>query len=273
MRAMTWGLVAAGLLAGAADSAQAQVFEVIHPDVVKHGFEVEVLNGVRLDDVPDGEERSAHEFALGFAPFSFWKTKAAVEIANPEGDKAEYEAFEWENVFLLPFGSHGSGHGHGHDHGHDHGHGNGDFFSLGALGIFFALEVPNEGGIDSGAVEVGPIAEVSFGPVETVANLLFEVPFTDGEDPGLAYALSAAVPVAEFDPIALAAGFEAHGGAEGALGDGTPINDNSHVIGPALYSEVDLGNDRILEPRLAFLFGLTDGSPDAVLSFNIELKF
>lgn len=271
MRAMAWGCVAAALLVGAASEAKAQVFEVIHPDVVQNGFEVEVLNGVRLDDVPDGEERAAHELALGYAPLSFWKTKAAVEIANPEGDSSKYEAFEWENVLLLPFGGHG--HGDGHDHGHGHDHGDEGFFSLGALGLFFALEVPNEGGIDAGAVEVGPLAEVSFGPVDTIANLFFEVPFKDGEDAGLAYALSASVPVAEFDPVAFAAGFEAHGGAEGLFGDATPIDDNSHVIGPALYSEIDMGRGRILEPRLAFLFGMTDGSPDAVLSFNVELKF
>ena len=271
MRAMAWGCVVAALLVGAASEAKAQVFEVIHPDVVRNGFEVEVLNGVRLDDVPDGEERSAHEIAIGYAPFSFWKTKFAVEIGNPEGEDAEYEAFEWENVLLLPFGEHA--HGGGHDHGHGHDHGDGNFFNLGALGIFFALEVPNEGGFDSGAIEVGPIAEVSLGPVETVANLFVEVPFTDGEDPGLAYALSASIPVAKFDPVELAAGFEAHGGAEGAFGDATPINDNSHVIGPALFSEIDMGRGRMLEPRLAFLFGLTDGSPDAVLSFNVELKF
>lgn len=270
MRGMAWGCVAAALLVGAASQANAQVFEVVHPDVVRNGFELEFLNGVRLDDVPDGEEFSAHEIALGYAPFSFWKTTFAIEIANPEGEKAEYEGFEWENVLLFPIGEHAHG-GHDHDHGHDHG--DNDFFSLGALGVFVALEVPNEGGFNEGAVEVGPIAEVSFGPMETVANLFVEIPFKDGEDPGLAYAFSAAVPVADLDPVAFAAGFEAFGGAEGVFGDAAPIDDNSHVIGPALYSEIDIGRGRTLEPRLAFLFGLTDGSPDAVLSFNIELKF
>ena len=71
MRAMACSCIAAALILGAISEADAQVFEVIHPDVVRNGFEVEVLNGVRLDDVPDGEERSAHEFALGYAPFSF----------------------------------------------------------------------------------------------------------------------------------------------------------------------------------------------------------
>lgn len=246
--------------------AGAQVFEVIHPDVVKGGFELEVLNGVTLSGVEDEDERSAHEIAIAYSPFSFWKTTFAIEIANPSGENADVEGYEWENVFLLPFGSHGGGHDHDHD---DEGSG----LSLGAVGLFVALEVPDEGGFDEGALEVGPIVEFEIGPVETIANFFVEIPFEDGEDPGFSYALSAAVPVGAFASGEIAAGFEAFGGVEGAFGDATPFDDNSHVIGPALYSEFDIGQGRTLEPRLAFLVGLTEESPDAVLSFNVELKF
>lgn len=38
-------------------------------------------------------------------------------------------------------------------------------------------------------------------------------------------------------------------------------------------AEVDLGDGRVLEPRAALLFGLTEAAPDATLSFNLELKF
>jgi len=168
----------------------AQVFEVIHPDVVERGFEFEVLNGVVLDDVEDGEERSGHEIAFAYSPTAWWKTTAAIEIANPEDEGGEFEGFEWENVFLLPFGE---GHGAGHDHDHsEHG-----FVALEALGIFAALEVPNEGGIGSGAIELGPIAEVAIGPFETVTNFLFEFPFEDDEEVGLAFAFQAVYPVHE----------------------------------------------------------------------------
>jgi len=40
-----------------------------------------------------------------------------------------------------------------------------------------------------------------------------------------------------------------------------------------LAGEFALGRGRVLEPRLAFLFGLTDESPDAVASLNLEMKF
>ena len=38
-------------------------------------------------------------------------------------------------------------------------------------------------------------------------------------------------------------------------------------------AEFEAGQGRVIEPRLAILFGLTEGSPDAVASFNLELKF
>ena len=260
-------LASAGCLWLAASlTAQAQIFEVIHPDVKEGGFEVELLNTVVIDSVASGEEQSVHEMAIAYAPYSFWKTAIAFEMANIADEGFEFEAVELENVFLL-FG------GHGHDdHDHDHEHGGG-FFELGALGLFVGAEIPREGGLPAGGFEVGPIAEVSFGPIETVANLLVEIPLEDDVDPGLAYALSAAVPFFESDAVEFAGGFEAHGGVEELFGKGTPLGDNSHVIGPALYSEFDAGGGRSIEPRLAILFGLTNASPDAVASFNIDLKY
>lgn len=244
------------LTLNAAPSA-AQVFEVIHPDVIENGFEFEILNGVILDDVESGEERSGHEIAFAYSPTSFWKTTAAIEIANPEGEGGEFEAFEWENVFLLPFGD---GHGEGHDHSEE------GFFALEAVGLFAALEVPNEGGISSGAVEIGPIAEVAFGPVETVSNFFFEIPFEGDENVGIAYALQASYPVHKNVGI----GFEFFGEIENVF-EGE--SEDAHFIGPAVFTEFDVGKGRTLEPRFALLFGLGEETPDAVASLNLELKF
>ena len=250
-------------------SGAAQVFEVIHPEVDEGGFELESLNGVTLDSLEDGEERSAHEIAIGYGLTDFWKTKLAIEIVKPEGENGEYEAFEWENVFLLPFGeghgAHGS-HGHGsHDHG-SHDHDEGPFFALEAIGIFAALEVPNEGGFDSGAVEVGPIAEFAIGPLQTIANFFVGIPFDDDENTGIAYAVQVRYPVWEQVGI----GFESFGEVENVFESDT---EDGHFIGPAIFTEFDLGRNRILEPRAAVLFGLSDNTPDAVLSVNLELKF
>ncbi len=242
--------------------ATAQVFEVIHPDVERGGFELEILGGVSLVGVATGGERAAFEIGLSYGVTDFWKTGLAVEIADPKGGRLEYEATEWENMFLL---YRGQGHAHGHDHDHDHDVGAG----IGAIGLYAKLEVPNDGGFSKGAIVAGPAIEARFGAVETVFNLFVEFPFEGGEDPGLVYAVQASIPVAD----GLALGAEAHGAWEGAFGDDVPFSDNTHVAGPALYGEIAAGRGRVIEPRLALLFGLTDESPDAVASLNIEVKF
>ena len=248
-------------------SAQAQVFEVIHPEVEKGSFEFELLNGIRMDSVDAGDERSAHEIALGYAPVSFWMPSLAVEIANPEEEKAEVEALEVENVFLFPFGN-AAGSGH-HDHAHDHNHNHGAEGAGYAVGFYAALEIPNEGGIDEGAASFGPIGEVSLGPVNVIGNLFVETPFSNGEDPGLSYAFSAATSVGG----GFALGAEAFGDIEEAFGDAPGFSDQEHLLGPAVYTELDLGRGRVLEPRLAALFGLSEAAPDAALSLNIEMEF
>ena len=192
------------------------------------------------------------------------KRKFAIEIANPEDEPAEYEAFEWENVFLLPFGE-----GHGAPDAHDHGshdHGDEGFFTLESVGLFAALEVPNEDGFDSGAIEVGPIAEATIGPVQTIANFFFEFPFEGDEDTGIAYAVQVKYPVSEQFGL----GFESFGEVENVF---ESDSEEAYFIGPAVYSAFDLGKDRFLEPRAALLFGLSDDTPDAILSVNLELKF
>lgn len=244
----------------AASPASAEVFEVIHPDVVKGGWEIEALNAVVLDDVAGGDERSVHEFALGYGVTSWWKTTVAVEFAAVDGD-FRYEAFEWENVFLLPLGG-----GHGHDHSHDHDHDHASGFALEALGLYAALEVPEDGGFDKGAVAFGPVAEARLGPAKAIGNLFLEIPFEDGEKEALAWALSVAVPVS--DMVAL--GGEYYGEAENAFASGTEV---AHFIGPAAYFDFDLGGGRSLEPRAALLFGTESGQPDATLSINVEFKF
>ena len=234
-------------------AAEAQVFEVIHPEATKGGFELEILSGVVLDDVDQGDERTAYEFALSYSPTNFWKTTLALEIVNTNGENGEVEGFEFENILLLPFGNR-----HNDDHASS--------FGIESVGLYFALEVPDEGGIDSGALEIGPLVEISLGRLETVTNVFLEIPFEGEENEAVSYAFQARYPVYK----KFSAGFEAYGEFENAFEGNT---EDEHFIGPALFTEFDLGNGRVLEPRLAVLFGLNEDTPDATASLNLELKF
>ncbi|MCA1777376.1 MAG: hypothetical protein LC676_17730 [Loktanella sp.] len=262
---MTRYIPIAGLALGvlAAGPGHAQVLEVIHPEIEKGGFEVELLSGVRLDSVDSGEEKGVYEFAIGYAPTDYWKPKIAFEIADPKGGTPVLEAIEIENLFLF----YGAG-GHGHNHGHHHG----DETGLRSAGLFTVLEIPQEGGISDGAFALGPVAEWGLGGANLIGNLFLEFPFEDGEDPALSYAAQISWPVAETQGAEYALGFEAHGEIEEVF-DGGSISDGTHFFGPAVYAEFDVGRGRVIEPRLGVFAGLTDESPDAVASLNVELKF
>ena len=176
---LTAGLVCASLFCAVGSAnAQGAVLEVVHPDVTRGEVEIEVLNGVGLGNVASGAERSVHEFAVGIGVTDHWKITGAVEVANPRGDNVKVEAFELENLIVFPIG--GIAHADDEQDGDEH--------SPFSLGLFTALEIPTEGGISEGALEIGPVFEADIGVAEFVANLFVEVPFANGEDPGLSYA-------------------------------------------------------------------------------------
>lgn len=242
-------------------AAQAAVFEVIHPEVDKGEVEIEVLNGIGISNVEDGDERSAHEFAVGYGLADFWKFTVAVEVANPRGESAEVEGFELENLFILPLFN-GTDRKDEKEAAAD---GDDDHHSKFTLGFYTALEIPREGGISEGGIEFGPVFETAIGPFEWVGNLLVEAPFSEG-DPGLAYASQISFPVND----SISVGVENFGAFEGLFGDS---EGEEHFAGPAVYFEYELPNGHVLEPRAAVLFGLNEDASDAVLSFNIEYKF
>lgn len=245
----------------------AQVLEVIHPEVDKGGFELEFLGGVRLDDVDTGDEAGVYEAAIGYAPTDRLKLKLAFEIADPEGDVPEVEAVEIEALFLFYGAGHDDGHG-GHDHD-DHGAAT---WGLQAAGLYTVLEIPIEGGLDEGAFVFGPTVEWGLGRSSLIGNLFLGVPFSNGADPALSYAAQWSIPVGEGRGAEYALGVEAHGEIE-EIFDGGKVSEGTHFFGPSIYASFDVGRDRVIEPRLGVFAGLGPNSPDAVASLNIEVKF
>lgn len=262
------GVLVVLLLVSLQTDLHAQVFEIIEPDIQQGGFELEVLSGVVMSAVEPGEERSAYEVGGSYAPLGFWKTSLAIEVAQVRNDGVSYEAFEWENLFLLPIGQ---GAGKDDDLGVS-GQEEEDFLNFEALALYTSWEIPRQGGVSEGSFVVGPVLGLAIGPVDTIGNLFAEIPFSEDEDAGLAYAVSAAVDLAGSRYGEYAVGLEAHGAFDGLFVDALPFGEQGHFLGPALYSEFDIGG-RTLEPRLAFLLGLTKASPDAIASINIEFRF
>ena len=68
-----------------------------------------------------------------------------------------------------------------------------------------------------------------------------------------------------------AIGFEAYG-AMGELKDFPPMENQEHIIGPAIYNEFKIGNIEI-ESHLVWMFGLTEDSADNTFRWQIEFPF
>ena len=92
------------------------------------------------------------------------------------------EAYEIENLFLLPLGG---GNADGHHHGH--GHNGQDSETRYALGLYTALGIPNTGGISKATATIGPVGEVAWGGVSAIGNLFVDLPFEDDVDAGLSF--------------------------------------------------------------------------------------
>ena len=248
---LSTSILTASILAVTGSGLSAQTFEVIDPEIAPNTFELEILNGIVFDDLDTGDTRSAHEFAIGFAPSAFWKTTLAFEVENTVGDSLAFDAFAWENLIVLPLG--------GSTAGIDDGG-----FTFTGVGVQTEFEVPNSGGLDSGSFTVGPVVGAELGPVDTAANLFFEIPFDDEEQTALIYAFKAAVDVFGETQV----GFEAHG----AVADVFDESEAEHFIGPSVYQSIGFGEAEF-EPRAALLFGFGDLAPDVTLSVNLEMEF
>ena len=58
----------------------------------------------------------------------------------------------------------------------------------------------------------------------------------------------------------------------GEIKNFSPMKDQHHIIGPAIYNELKIGSIEI-ETHLVWMFGLTDASPDNTFRWQIEFPF
>ncbi len=232
----------------------AQPFEVKEPEVEKGEFEIEVNGAVQGgfpeedddDDDDEGNVRHAHEFAVGYGITDFLKVEAGLALEALEDEDLKATNFEIEAVLeLLEQDEQGVG-----------------------LGLFGAIE-PRIDDEATNEVEFGPIFSFALGGVQNTANTFFERSFGRNREEGwgFAYAWQSKVELEE----GLGIGIEAFGEAED-IGEDPPIEEQEHRLGPVVYYEAELGEDRELGISLGLLFGLTKSTPDVALKWNFELE-
>lgn len=245
-------MTGAALIVALAAPAWAETFEVEEPEAERGEFELEILNAVNIAGVARGDERASHELSLGYGITSFWAASVGLEFGIEKGGEYEVEGYEIESTFVFLKRR--------------------DM----ALGLQAALEIPDEGGFDEAELAVGPLVAFEANDVEFVGNVFVEIPFEDGEDPGLTYAASVMfeglfgdVEAGDLEIEDFKIGFEAHGEAEEAFGDG---DEHALFIGPAISSKWELGEAE-WTTRLGVFAGVDDAEADAAVSFNIEFEF
>jgi hypothetical protein len=122
---------------------------------------------------------------------------------------------------------------------------------------------------DPDKVEYGPLIRMSFGPVQTTANIIFEKPLGNNatESTVLEYGFQAKW---RYSP-AFEPGFEAFG----ELGEISNFNSpdrQDHRLGPAVFGTVGLFSGWKLHYEAAVLFGATQASPDRSYKGLIEFE-
>lgn len=277
MKRIPFGLALAPFVVAAtfAGAAGAQTFEFNEPESEAGEIELQINNGFALDefreeDAEEGATRSAHEIELQIGVTDYWSTAFAFEIENNLGGGARTHGFEWENIFVLY-----SGEGDDDDD-RPYGAPQDDGLRLKGFGLIASYEIPEEGGVNQSAIEVGPLVSIGAGPLNLISHALFEFPVGDDaviEDDeeeerniGFSYALSAMVDLRE----GLSVGGELHGEIENVFEKET---EESYYFGPAMTLEFTLVDDVRWRPHFAMLFGDGEAETDAVFVFNSEFEF
>ena len=241
--------LAAGLLIGG--PARAQTFDVKPVEVTKGALDLGLDNtfhrGVPHDRGAD-INRSAHDQSLDYGLFAWWRISAVLKLENVEEDHFKASRVALENLFVLkPI-----------DDKRRLDVGLGWFTAVGA-------SIHHD---TTNALVFGPIVAMKLDKLVVTANPFLERTFGRNHIEGIAlnYGWNAKYEIRE----GFAIGIEGYGLVEN-LGSPPPWRDQEHRIGPAIFTELTLGNGLKIAPDLGLLFGLTHATPDVALKLNIGI--
>lgn len=219
---------------------------------VEHGErEIDFKYGVANDGDAEEESGSSLGFGLGVRPWWFVELNAIWENGAGAGAGWELEEFEIENKFQLTEAGR---------HAVD-------------LGLLFELEFPREGG-ETKEWKIGPLFQKELGRTQFNWNVIFEREFggerASGEEHEIELAYQWQVkyrwrPVIEFGAQGL--------GEVGEWSDWEASEAQSHVLGPAAFGRLRLGDEGKLTYNTALLFGVSDGAPDRTFRLQVEYEF
>lgn len=204
----------------------------------------------KAKDSQGGERASAWSLGFGYGATPWWFTEAYLKWEKNPGERSKYDAFEWENKFQLTEPN--------------------QYFA--DFGLITEIEIPRERREEGYEFKFGPLMQFDTGPVRWNANLLFERVYRsreEGEHPmEMGYQLQARYALSGATEV----GIQAFG-EMGKWNKWEPRDEQSHVIGPAIFSKVKLGGREAIRYNAAVLFGEGGAAPKTTFRLQAEYEF
>ncbi|MCY7386905.1 MAG: hypothetical protein LH481_02390 [Burkholderiales bacterium] len=199
----------------------------------------------------DGEGRvAAGTLGLGYGVTQYWFTEAYVKYQKSPNEKTRYDAFEWENKFLLTE--------------------TGKYWA--DLAVFVELEIPRERS-EGFEFRFGPLVQTEFAKVQVNTNLFLKrnVRVGSGSEPQvteLHYQLQAKYRLMR----EIEFGVQAFGEL-GKWNHWDAREKQNHRLGPALLGKIPMGRREAIQYDLAWLVGASKAAPDSTLRLQLEYEF
>jgi len=216
---------------------------VYTPNVEQGEKEIDFKFGT-ADSAP---RQSLASLGLGYGANDWWFTEVYLKYAKTGGDSVKYDAFEWENKFqLTETGKYPVD-----------------------VGFITEIEVPRDH--DEGVeLKVGPLFQTEFGKLQLNGNLLFEKHFnaavSSPTEAGYQWQVKYRwLPVFEY-------GLQGFGGM-GPWNDWENSRNQSHKMGPAVFGKLATAHHHAIKYNAAWLFGVSDATPDNTFRMQAEYEF
>jgi hypothetical protein len=224
--------------------AHADPADYVHTPTVEEGEKELDFKAGSADSDP---RNTVATLGFGYGATARWFTEVYVKYAKEGGDGFSYDAFEWENKFqLTETGKYPVD-----------------------VGLITEIEIPRER--DEGIeLKIGPLFQTEFRKWQLNGNILFEK-HVDAEPPSsteIGYQWQVKY---RWQP-SLEPGLQGFG-EMGEWDDWEAGDEQSHKIGPAVFGMVSLDVHRVVRYNAAWLFGLTDGTPDNTFRMQAEFEF
>lgn len=193
------------------------------------------------------EREDAARLLFGMGVTQRWFTEIGFEFARGADSGTKLEAVEWENIFQLT----------------EQGEYPVD------VGLLVEIERPQDRS-EGYELKVGPLFQTDVGRFQLNGNLIFErhIDAREESHTELAYQWQVKYrwkPAFEFGAM----GF----GDLGKWDNWEPHHEQSHLLGPAVFGKLPVGERKAVKYNAAYLTGVTDGAADHVLRLQLEYEF